>query len=303
VGEYAAKVESGLKASPEVIANEYARAQHAREQMAEKTGDVLQKVGNAIYSGKSESQDWKTDAPEIKATTGFKQTPDQAANVSKLYQDGLKDHAAGKVFNDTPAPPIKRQSVAETINALLDAVKKSGATNEADIQAAVFDGYSKLFNPCDLDDKDLLRVAGKIISNTPEASFKPQSLPKDKLDLAASKGAYVSPEASFKPQSLPKDKLDLAAKKKQALSDAVRVIKAAIESGELTRATFPPCKDLLKNAGIGNIGGSRQELIAEAFEELAALGLLKISPEYDEANPRSGKQKYIICNDGSGNVG
>jgi hypothetical protein len=171
VGEYAAKVESGLKASPEIIATEYGRAQYAREQMAEKTGDVLQKVGNAIYSGKSESQDWKTDAPEIKEATGFKQSQNQAANVSKLYQDSLKDHAAGKVFNDAPAPPIKRQSVAETINALLDAVKKSGAKTEADIQAAVFDGYSKLFNPADLDDGDLLKVAAKIagtLRNTTE---------------------------------------------------------------------------------------------------------------------------------------
>ncbi|MDQ5771051.1 hypothetical protein [Thiothrix subterranea] len=53
-------------------------------------------------------------------------------------------------------------SVSDTIRALVDAVKKSGAKTEADIQAQVFDAYAKLFNPCDLDDKDLLKVAGKI---------------------------------------------------------------------------------------------------------------------------------------------
>ncbi|MDQ5769824.1 hypothetical protein RCC75_14870, partial [Thiothrix subterranea] len=113
------------------------------------------------------------DAPVIKSVTGFKQSPDQAANVNKLYQTEMAKHEAGEVFNESPTPPIQRMSVSDTIKALVDTVKKSGATTEADIQAAVFDGYAKLFNPADFDDKDLLKVAGKIAKSTAPATLSP----------------------------------------------------------------------------------------------------------------------------------
>ncbi|UOG91560.1 MAG: hypothetical protein L3K52_15380 [Candidatus Thiothrix sulfatifontis] len=315
VGEYAAKIEEGLKASPEVIATEYARAQHAREQSAAMMGDKLQAVGDKIEAAinpqvsflklliaenqarvnhgmeanhenvrntieyvlkrhqqttgndtshadvnkltdlvmkhlkpskpevaerhhlyctlangrkmdkvfkaheadaalkewqrlnktgigedgnpitmlglhqthfetekeaeafekkiEAENLKWQSDAPVIKSVTGFKQSADQAANVSRLYQAETAKHEAGEVFNQSPTPAIKRQSVAETIHALVDAVKKSGATTEADIQAAVFDGYSKLFNPADLDDGDLLKVAAKIAKSSASATPAP----------------------------------------------------------------------------------------------------------------------------------
>ncbi|MEZ5453081.1 MAG: hypothetical protein R3E93_09770 [Thiothrix sp.] len=44
VGEYAAKVEGGLQAAPEIIATEYARAQHAREQVYSKAADKLDSI-------------------------------------------------------------------------------------------------------------------------------------------------------------------------------------------------------------------------------------------------------------------
>ncbi|MDQ5771067.1 hypothetical protein, partial [Thiothrix subterranea] len=40
VSEYAAKIEEGLKASPEIIATEYARAQHGRNQQMEAMGNA-----------------------------------------------------------------------------------------------------------------------------------------------------------------------------------------------------------------------------------------------------------------------
>jgi hypothetical protein len=289
VGEYAAKVESGLKASPEIIATEYGRAQYAREQMAEKTGDVLQKVGNAIYSGKSENPDWKTDAPEIKETTGFKQSPDQAANVSKLYQDGLKDHAAGKVFNDTPTPPIKRQSVAETINALLDAVKKSGANTEADIQAAVFDGYSKLFNPAEFDDKDLMKVAAKIAD-------KPASKPVDTLSTTL--GSHVDKVQQGNP---PNDKQgsnkvpDKGQQGNDIFDMAIEIIRQGIQQGAINKVSVSDkgqCQALLVSAGIGKNNPQRREILSNVFESLASEGLVMANPEYTDS--RCGRDKWLI---------
>jgi len=217
VGEYAQKVEAGLKASPEIIATEYARAQHAREQSAAMVGDKLKVMGDKVegamnketrlaklvylqlknkideglpptrenvdllvnqvitqheyisnqprWSNKqgrvnltnfiitmlekdgyeiNDSDKWSSDAPVIQSATGFKQSADQADNVSRLYQAETAKHEAGEVFNESPTPPIQRMSVSDTIKALVDAGKKSGVTNEADIQAAVFDGYSRV---------------------------------------------------------------------------------------------------------------------------------------------------------------
>ncbi|SEB10537.1 hypothetical protein SAMN05660964_03566 [Thiothrix caldifontis] len=170
VAEYAAKVEAGLKSSPEVIATEYARAQHGRNQQMEAMGNAAKTIGDKLDSMSGKPDRWRSDAPVIKEAQGFKQSPDQAANVSKLYQSEMAKHEAGKVFNDeSPTPPIKHQSVAETIRALVDAVKKSGSQSEADIQVAVFNGYQKLFNPADLDDGDLLKVAAKIAKSTAPA--------------------------------------------------------------------------------------------------------------------------------------
>ncbi|WML87156.1 hypothetical protein [Thiothrix subterranea] len=249
VGEYAAKIEEGLKASPEIIATEYARAQHGRNQQMEAMGNAAKALGDKIESAikkpevaerhhlyctlangrqmdkvfkaheadaalkewqrlnetgigedgnpiarlglhqtyfetekdaeafekkiEAENLKWQSDAPVIKSVTGFKQSPDQAANVNKLYQTEMAKHEAGEVFNESPTPPIQRMSVSDTIKALVDTVKKSGATTEADIQAAVFDGYAKLFNPADFDDKDLLKVAGKIAKSTAPATLSP----------------------------------------------------------------------------------------------------------------------------------
>jgi hypothetical protein len=249
VAEYAQKVEEGLKASPEVIATEYARAQHAREQMAAMTGDVLKAVGDKVESAfkkpevaerhhlyctlangrqmdkvfkaheadaalkewqrlndtgigedgnpiarlglhqtyfetekdaedfekkvEAENLKWQSDAPAIKSVTGFKQSPEQLATVQRLYQEQMQDYEAGKVFNESPTPPIEQLSIAETIRALVDAVKKSGAKTEADIQVAVFNGYQKLFNPADLDDGDLLKIAAKIAKSSAPATPAP----------------------------------------------------------------------------------------------------------------------------------
>ncbi|MDQ5770992.1 hypothetical protein [Thiothrix subterranea] len=99
VSEYAAKIEEGLKASPEVIATEYARAQHAREQMAAKTGDVLKTVGDSIESAIKKPEALELDKPEIKPAH-MKQSPEQLENVQRLYQEQMQEYNAGKMFSD-----------------------------------------------------------------------------------------------------------------------------------------------------------------------------------------------------------
>ncbi|WML85993.1 hypothetical protein [Thiothrix subterranea] len=178
VSEYAAKIEEGLKASPEIIATEYARAQHGRNQQMEAMGNAAKALGDKIESAikkpevaerhhlyctlangrqmdkvfkaheadaalkewqrlnetgigedgnpiarlglhqtyfetekdaeafekkiEAENLKWQSDAPVIKSVTGFKQSPDQAANVNKLYQTEMAKHEAGEVFNESP---------------------------------------------------------------------------------------------------------------------------------------------------------------------------------------------------------
>jgi hypothetical protein len=137
VGEYAAKVEEGLKAAPEVIATEMLKAQYAREQMDAKTSDVLRNVGN------------KLDAALLKKSEGFKQSPEQLAHVMELA--GI----------NTPAP-LPKMPVVETIQRIYADVKASGANSPEAIQAGVFDAYARIPDPAELDDKDLSKVAEKI---------------------------------------------------------------------------------------------------------------------------------------------
>ncbi|OQX15726.1 MAG: hypothetical protein BWK73_05825 [Thiothrix lacustris] len=368
VSEYAAKVEAGLKASPEVIANEYGRAQYARDQMAETMGNAAKTVGDKLDSmaGKPDqkflnemlstikfqllrseleptaeslypavyktlydagyetprktvmklaahllehlamkdnvlvkrgneyqlSPRWHSDAPEIKEATGFKQSPDQAANVSKLYQDGLNDHAAGKVFNnESPTPPIKSLSVSETINALLDSVKKSGAKTEADIRAAVFDGYSKLFNPADLDDGDLLKVAAKIAKTMPAQSSAmptPSTMPVQRSDYAriAEQGGIGAQSETMPAQS---EVVELTGTAKQIEADLYPEWLEQVKTGEITPAA-QHCKQFIskrtknKDAAIGITAPEMGRIWLSWQDRASNDGVLTANPKYQAGN-------------------
>jgi hypothetical protein len=149
VGEYAAKVEEGLKAAPELIATEMMRADYANKQVLADTSDVLRNVGN------------KLDAALLKKSEGFKQSPEQLAHVMELA--GI----------NTPTP-LPKMPVVETIQRIYADVKASGATSQEAIQAAVFDAYARIPAPAELDDKDLAKVSDKItdklIAKTPTPS-------------------------------------------------------------------------------------------------------------------------------------
>lgn len=364
VSEYAATIEAGLQASPEIIANEYGRAQHAREQLhsaiANKGGNMAdesrQRFFKLLYAetrarilnggiqpttedvknlvtdvikqhsrvlglqpnlaGKSArnqiakkilekladegvihktSDGYSSDAPEIKTASGFKQSPDQAANVSKLYQDSLKDHAAGKVFNDAPTPPIKRMSVSETINALLDAVKKSGAKTEADIQAAVFDGYSKLFNPAEFDDQDLLKVAAKIAKSTAPATPAP-AMPYNQRTGATGlhNPALGTAEEHYSlplPTTTPDYQKGGEAAVKQSLRSFYIAWKAAVVSGSITTAERPFQQMAREFTDLNGISARALKPVWDEFGARAAReGVLVLNPEYQEGNR---KLKYL----------
>jgi hypothetical protein len=262
VAEYAQKVESGLKASPEIIANEYARAQHGRNQAMETMSNAALKIGNKIddmtrerffkliYTelrarilngdlqpetqpatdavmgviqhhtktlglqpatlGKADCQKiaknileklnkegviqssgngyavadkWRSDAPVIKSVTGFKQSPDQAANVSKLYQAETAKHEAGEVFNDSPTPSRPTLRPQEATVLALNVIRNmtnSGALplSRNHIISATRVEFSRLAKAHDLPDMDheaagmwIYNVLKKEQTDKPKAEF------------------------------------------------------------------------------------------------------------------------------------
>ncbi|MBO0611777.1 hypothetical protein [Thiothrix fructosivorans] len=264
VGEYAQKVEAGLKASPEVIATEYARANYAHNQMMGDVQNVAGKVGDKLdeLAGKPDqdvmnemlksirtqllnseleptvkalypaiektlhdagyetpkktvmklaenllmhlstkdnvlvkrgneyqlAERWASDAPFIKESSGFKQSPEQRATVQRLYEEQLAEHERATHSGlsgentikylapketDSPSPTssvnVPRLSVEETVKRIHANVKQSGANSPEAIQAAVFDAYAGMANPAPLNDVILERIAEKIIPTNERA--------------------------------------------------------------------------------------------------------------------------------------
>jgi hypothetical protein len=161
-----AEFKSMVDSSPAVIANEFNRAQHAREQLYQKAADKLDSIHADLNS-----------QPELKQAEGFKQSPAQLAKVQELYNQQLRDNANGKtyreelrngekVYSDSPLDkprPAPRMSVEATVRQLQTDVKASGAASPAAIQAAVFDSYAAMQNPAPLNDAILQKISDKLI--------------------------------------------------------------------------------------------------------------------------------------------
>ena len=134
VGEYAEKMEAGLKASPEIIATEYARAQHGHNQAMETFQNVAGKVGNKLDG------------------------------LNKTYRQELNNGES--VYSDTPLdkprPTLPKMSVEATVKQIQASVKASGANSPTAIQAAVFDAFAAMPNPAPLNDAILERIADKL---------------------------------------------------------------------------------------------------------------------------------------------
>ena len=146
VGDYANKVESGLKASPEIIATELARANYAHNQMVQDAGEIAGKVGNKLDG------------------------------LNKTYRQELNNGES--VYSDTPLdkprPGIPKMSVEETVKQIQASVKASGANSPQAIQAAVFDAFAAIPNPAPLNDTILERIADKLTTTSaPVAALVP----------------------------------------------------------------------------------------------------------------------------------
>ena len=142
VGEFAAKVEQGLKSSPEIIATEYARAQNARE-------NVYQVAANKLDGLNKPSAPVKT----------FRERLNAGENVVSVG-------ALDEPVITYPARPANQMSVEATVKQIQASVKASGANSPEAIQAAVFDAYAAMPNPAPLNDVILERLAEKLTAKT-----------------------------------------------------------------------------------------------------------------------------------------
>jgi hypothetical protein len=151
VGEYAAKVEEGLKSAPEAIATEMMKAQYAREKMDSATANMLGNVGA------------KLDAALLKTTARPRKYPQEIL----FPADECKTEYDYQIINrvDKTPTPLPKMPVVETIQRIYADVKASGATSQEAIHAAVFDAYARIPSPAELDDADLEKVAGKITAH------------------------------------------------------------------------------------------------------------------------------------------
>jgi hypothetical protein len=158
VGEYALKMEAGLKASPEIIATEYARADYANKQVMADMANFAGKIGSKLD---------ELNKPSTIETDSFKQSPEQLANVERLHKEQVAEYERAKLAEmngkGTIAYLTNKLSVEETVINIKAKVKASGATDPATIKAAVFDAYASMENPAPLSDHILERIADKIV--------------------------------------------------------------------------------------------------------------------------------------------
>ncbi|MBJ6610950.1 MAG: hypothetical protein JG718_11380 [Candidatus Thiothrix moscowensis] len=163
VAEYAEKAAEkageAIRNAPEAIATEYAKAQHAREQVYQKAADTLDKL-----------------QPPSKPVGKTLEQIEQDKPVVMSHKPLEPFRSADDTLLQPPASPAPRMSVAATIRAIIDSVQASGATSPAAVQAATQAAYSKLFNPADLDAHDLQKIAAKIVTDLKPAvtGFAPE---------------------------------------------------------------------------------------------------------------------------------
>ena len=177
VGEYAQKVEQGLKASPEIIAREYARADYANKQVLADAGVLAGKIGNTLDAA------LYPPAP-LTETDSFKQSPEQLAFVQREHKKRVDEYEAAKKSalggENTLAYLTPKMSVEETVKHIQASVKQSGASSPEAITAAVFDAFAAMPNPAPLSDAILERIAGKLAEKaiptaSPSVPFHQQS--------------------------------------------------------------------------------------------------------------------------------
>jgi hypothetical protein len=155
VAEYATKIEEGLKASPEIIATEYARANAGNNRLMEDAGNIAGKLGAKLDDALNAAN--RKDYPQtILYPNAEGKSPEDYSIIKRV------DKSPTLSGENTVKYLAPRMSVEETVKAIQSSVKVSGATSPEAIQAAVFDGFAALHNPAPLSDDVLNRMAGKL---------------------------------------------------------------------------------------------------------------------------------------------
>ena len=173
VGEYAQKVEQGLKASPEIIAVEYGRADFANRQVLSDAAAFAGKIGNKLDDALN-AENRKNYPQKIQFPVGEGKTAEDYDLIPRT------DKTPTLSGENTLAYLTPRLSVEETVKAIQATVKQSGASSPDAIQAAVFDAFAAMPNPAPLSDAILGRVAGKLAEKAiptaaPSVPFHQQS--------------------------------------------------------------------------------------------------------------------------------
>ncbi|WP_028487511.1 hypothetical protein [Thiothrix lacustris] len=305
VGEFAAKVEQGLKSSPEIIANEYARAQNARENVYTVAANKL----DGIQTGLNQ-------ASELKNPTPVKTWRESLNAGEKIVSTGGLDEP---VINTRPA---NQMSVEATVKQIQASVKASGANSPTAIQAAVFDAYAGMANPAPLNDVILERMAEKLASKAtipttvPAAPFHQKSgatgihnpvlgtaeehyalsLPRTASGTATDyqKGgeAAVKQTAATTASGTATDyQKGSEAAVKQSIESLYKVWRAAVISGKITTAERPFQQLAREYTDLDGISARALKPVWDGFGERATReGYLVLNPEYQDGNR---KLKYL----------
>ncbi|QTR47754.1 hypothetical protein J9253_07500 [Thiothrix litoralis] len=290
VGEYAEKVEAGLKASPEVIATEYSRAQNARENVYQVAADKLDGLN-------------KPSAP--------------AKTFRESLRDGEKVVSTGALDEPVityPTRQANQMSVADTVKQIQASVKASGANSPAAIQAAVFDAYAGMANPAPLNDVILERMAEKLTAKTlpataPTAPFNQRAgatgihnpalgtaeehypLPIQHVDGAAQNSAATL-TVSAERGAVKNSAATLTVSGEEFTEDTYQRLLIMVKAGEIS-PTFVPVKKMLRTWDVGSSDKARQDWTALAFERMRGEGILIMNPANDGTGIQ--KAKYILA--------
>ena len=386
VGEYAQKLEAGLKASPEIIATEYARANYAHNQMMEDVKHAAGKVGDKLdeLAGKPDkdvmnemlrtirtqvlnseleptvkalypaiektlydagyetpkktvrtlaenllahlhmkdnvlvkrgneyqlSERYRSDAPALKEAHGFKQSPEQLANVERLYQEQMKEHERANLSPLSGGNTLKyltpKLSVEETVKRIQADTKASGATSPAAIQAAVFDSFAALPNPAPLNDLILERIAGKlatatkgddtatVLTTTPPLR---ETVSETVLDTVPARSETAADTVPARSQNACVETVQngLTGEAKQAESDLYPAWISKVKAGEISPGARD-CKRFISQAT-----KSKDDKTGLTVQEMGRIwivwqtrasqdNVLKPNPDYS-----NGKPKYVLA--------
>jgi hypothetical protein len=156
VSQYATKIEEGLKASPEIIAAEYARANAGNNRLMEDAGNIAGKFGAKIDDALNAAN--RKDYPQtILYPNAEGKSPEDYSVIKRV------DKSPTLSGENTLKYLSPRMSLEQTIKSIQANVKASGATAPAAIRAAVFDAFAGLSSPTPLNDSTLDKIADKLI--------------------------------------------------------------------------------------------------------------------------------------------